>query len=187
MHGHRHGGHQGAVRQLAALEQEPPQYPGAQCHHHVVDGHPEPGLDPLDVGHIDLGDGDVARPGDGAVEGGGRGRKRRGHRPALARAKHGLRQRQHRRRHHGRQPQRPHREALQSADRDLERIATTRATGGLRCGGLGIQSAQLGQQVRAGHAVHDGVVDLEHQGHRVGACAALEYPHLPQRPVAVQR
>jgi hypothetical protein len=43
---YRHGGHQRVVGQLAALEQEAPQNPGAQSHHDVVDGHPEPVLDP---------------------------------------------------------------------------------------------------------------------------------------------
>ena len=58
---------------------------------------------------------------------------------------------------------------------------------GCGAGASGCQTAQLGKQVRPGHAVDHGVVHLEHHRHRILAGAALDHPHLPQRAVAVQR
>ena len=59
-------------------------------------------------------------------------------------------------------------------------------------GHVGIDAAQLRQQVGAAHPVHRGVMDLGHHreqaaGARVGVGDTLDHPHLPQRLAAIQR
>ena len=187
VHRDGHGGHQRGLGQFAALQQESPQHPGAQRHDHVVDRHAESVLHALDVPHVELGVGDVAVLAQGAVERRRGRRERCRHRSALARAQQCLRQRQHRRRQQRRQPQRPLREPHQTAHGDLQRVSAARAGDGLRWQLVGLLAAQLGEQVRPGHAVDHGVVHLEHHRHRIFAGATLDHPHLPQRAVAVQR
>ena len=192
MHRHRHHGHQGGLRQLAAVEQVLAQHSGHQRHHHVVDLDAEVVLDLLDVGEVELGESHIAVCGDAGVERGARRTEGRRHRPAAGRPAHGFDHRGHRLRQDlGRQTDRAGDEPAQPAKSDPQRIHISTARHRNRRRRVGFDRTQLRHQVGTGDTVDGRVVHLRQDRHPatfagVGSAETLDRPHLPQWVPTVQ-
>ena len=128
-------------------------------------------------------------PGDRAVEGGaGRGERRR-HRRPLAGAADRLGEQLDRRGHQSGRRQRPGEGADHGPAEQLEltRVAAERALATESQRRLvGLEGAQVRDQVGARDAVDGGVVHLGEHGDLV-VVVPLDHPHLPQRAGAVER
>ena len=190
MHRHRHHRHQRPGGQLAVIAQEPPQHRRAQRHHHVVDRDVEAVLDLLDVVEVQLGQRDVRPPVTDALNrvGGptnGAAMQATSPRPASSRSSRPSSATHWPTATDGTRTSPP-------TPRDLKRAGLPGALDRFRRRHLGFDGAQLRKQVGARHPVDRRVMDLRHHRQhaaltRVGVGNALDHPHLPQRPAAIQR
>ena len=190
-HRHRHDGDQRALDILIVRGQVRAQSARADGEHDVVDRRAEPCLELPDLRHVQLGKRDGSSGAHRRLEGVGCPQRDRHRTESLVRRAAGQP-------HHGaadfvRRTQSPDRAPDEAGERVAHqpcRRREARRDPGRRGLGhrtpLGSQVEQLGQHLRAGHAVDDGVVHLGDQpDHPV--CHALNDVHLPRRLLRRER